>query len=725
MEELNSYDKGYFILMAHIEQRSGFLKECDGGLIESLAQKTYFKNSVLGFQKGRTRDKIKQLEQWMGYKLPYIEGSDCKSIDEIGKGDKKCYVKIGDSNFDSVALAFKDFKNRISLEKSTSSHGFIRSVEFLGGKLDGKKIYLSPELNCLIGIRGSGKSSIIEAIRYALDIPPSNSDNDYKREVVKNLLGSGGQVILELQDNYGNLYRIKRILGEDPHVTDMDDKGVGAKIGSILSAPLYFGQKDLSAMDNGFELTLLDKIVGEVSGNFETQISNIEERISSKMKGFINLENKINNGGELEKDLSDIKHKIKIFEEKGLSDKLSKQVNFQQDKATIDNVNTLVGKYIQALQNIISSEELSMLIKLEKSNSQEVPELFEKLRVEIKKVTSTKNKIEEIIQEVKDSKSKLVEFSNEMNNTITSLEEEFAEIKREIDIPNLNPDDFSALKLRETKIEEAIEKIDQQENEKNKLVVELNELVQERNDTLLKELEIYKNEINRINQSQTSLKLHITFKGDKKEFLTQLKDSFKGTSVSTSSYEQITGKFPDFTSLVIDILLKDSEKISQILPDTHLTKVKQRVREEYSSYLKHKTPNNITINYHGKPITNHSIGQRASALVLFILSQKNNNLIMIDQPEDDLDNQVIYNEIIKEIKSRKPDVQFIFATHNANIPVLGDSEQIISVSYDDEGITTDTGSIDSKLIQNKIVDIMEGGHEAFNRRTEIYNLWRN
>ncbi|OOG01344.1 hypothetical protein AXE87_14115 [Listeria monocytogenes] len=725
IEELNSYDKGYFILMAHIEQRSGFLKECDGGLIESLAQKTYFKNSVLGFQKGRTRDKIKQLEQWMGYKLPYIEGSDCKSIDEIGKGDKKCYVKIGDSNFDSVALAFKDFKNRISLEKSTSSHGFIRSVEFLGGKLDGKKIYLSPELNCLIGIRGSGKSSIIEAIRYALDIPPSNSDNDYKREVVKNLLGSGGQVILELQDNYGNLYRIKRILGEDPHVTDMDDKGVGAKIGSILSAPLYFGQKDLSAMDNGFELTLLDKIVGEVSGNFETQISNIEERISSKMKGFINLENKINNGGELEKDLSDIKHKIKIFEEKGLSDKLSKQVNFQQDKATIDNVNTLVGKYIQALQNIISSEELSMLIKLEKSNSQEVPELFEKLRIEIKKVTSTKNKIEEIIQEVKDSKSKLVEFSNEMNNTITSLEEEFAEIKREIDIPNLNPDDFSALKLRETKIEEAIEKIDQQENEKNKLVVELNELVQERNDTLLKELEIYKNEINRINQSQTSLKLHITFKGDKKEFLTQLKDSFKGTSVSTSSYEQITGKFPDFTSLVIDILLKDSEKISQILPDTHLTKVKQRVREEYSSYLKHKTPNNITINYHGKPITNHSIGQRASALVLFILSQKNNNLIMIDQPEDDLDNQVIYNEIIKEIKSRKPDVQFIFATHNANIPVLGDSEQIISVSYDDEGITTDTGSIDSKLIQNKIVDIMEGGHEAFNRRTEIYNLWRN
>lgn len=98
---------------------------------------------------------------------------------------------------------------------------------------------------------------------------------------------------------------------------------------------------------------------------------------------------------------------------------------------------------------------------------------------------------------------------------------------------------------------------------------------------------------------------------------------------------------------------------------------------------------------------------------------------MIDQPEDDLDNQVIYNEIIKEIKLRKPDVQFIFATHNANIPVLGDSEQVIAVSYDPEKIETTTGSIDDKLIQNKIVDIMEGGQEAFNKRTEIYNLWKN
>ncbi|MDN6256052.1 MAG: ATP-binding protein, partial [Tetragenococcus koreensis] len=164
---------------------------------------------------------------------------------------------------------------------------------------------------------------------------------------------------------------------------------------------------------------------------------------------------------------------------------------------------------------------------------------------------------------------------------------------------------------------------------------------------------------------------------------------------------------------------------STLVTEAQLPKVKEMIKENYHELLRFRTPNKIEIKYHGKPIAKHSIGQRASALVLFILSQKDNNLIMIDQPEDDLDNQVIYNEIIKKVKERKPEVQFIFATHNANIPVLGDSEQVIAVSYDEKQFSTEIGSIDNKNIQNKIVDIMEGGQEAFNKRTQIYNLWKN
>ena len=120
----------------------------------------------------------------------------------------------------------------------------------------------------------------------------------------------------------------------------------------------------------------------------------------------------------------------------------------------------------------------------------------------------------------------------------------------------------------------------------------------------------------------------------------------------------------------------------------------------------------------------HSLGQRASALILFVLSQQENDVIIIDQPEDDLDNQTIYEDVIKLIRSMKPNTQFIFATHNANFPVLGDSEQIISCIYSDDAINITAGSIDCPQLQRQVVDIMEGGEEAFKQRKRIYETWK-
>ncbi len=103
---------------------------------------------------------------------------------------------------------------------------------------------------------------------------------------------------------------------------------------------------------------------------------------------------------------------------------------------------------------------------------------------------------------------------------------------------------------------------------------------------------------------------------------------------------------------------------------------------------------------------------------------KETDVLIIDQPEDDLDNQTIYRDVIKEIKSLKGNMQFIFATHNANIPVLGDSEKIFACDYSENKIAVQDGTIDNREIQKAIVAIMEGGKEAFNRRKNIYELWR-
>lgn len=119
----------------------------------------------------------------------------------------------------------------------------------------------------------------------------------------------------------------------------------------------------------------------------------------------------------------------------------------------------------------------------------------------------------------------------------------------------------------------------------------------------------------------------------------------------------------------------------------------------------------------------HSIGQRASALILFILMQSNNDIILIDQPEDDLDNKIIYDEVITAIVKKKQDMQFIFATHNANIPVLGDAERIFVVEYQDTKIDISQGNIDLQSTHKHIVDIMEGGKDAFDKRQLIYTSW--
>ena len=724
IEALNSYKKDFFILMAHIEQKSGFFKECDGGLIETLSKNQLFKDKVLGFQKGRTRDNMKQLEQWMKYKIPYIEGSDCKSISDIGKG-KKSFIKIGESCFDSVLLAFKDHENRISLLNQESQHGYIKSIEFIGGKLDQQTINLSPELNSLIGIRGSGKSSIIEAIRFALNIPTSKADEEYKREVVNNILDSGGQVILNLQDDYNKRYKIKRILGETPHILDEFDKEIGVKIDTILQGPLYFGQKDLSSMDDGFELNLLNKLVGKKTRDSKSHLSEIEEDFTSKVKKLINIENKVNSVVELRKNLSDIEHKIKIFVENGLSEKLSKQVNFQKDKETIVNAYDLMDKITNKVDNLIAIDEFSELYKITDLKAEAVPELFDKLSNEILKVMKNKAEIEKILNEFNESSKQIKGYSKEIQEIIHSLEEEFAAIKRMINIPNLNPDDFAKLKLEEERITKSIEKNSKKEIEKKEVELNIREISGLRNEALRKEFDVYRCEIEKINSNQEALEISIDFKGNKEHFEKQLRSELKGAKLLANNYIKITEEFSDFSSVVIDSLLDNSLKMKELLTEIQLSKIKSKIRKNYAELIKIRTPNKIEIKYHGKPIIKHSIGQRASALVLFILSQKENNLIMIDQPEDDLDNQIIYNEIIKEIKSRKKDVQFIFATHNANIPVLGDSDQVIAVSYDEKKVDVSTGSIDNKDIQSKVVDIMEGGREAFTKRTEIYNLWSN
>ncbi|EMA55607.1 AAA family ATPase [Halococcus salifodinae] len=121
-----------------------------------------------------------------------------------------------------------------------------------------------------------------------------------------------------------------------------------------------------------------------------------------------------------------------------------------------------------------------------------------------------------------------------------------------------------------------------------------------------------------------------------------------------------------------------------------------------------------------KPLSEMSDGQRCTALLSIAMLERAVPLV-IDQPEDMLDNKFIYSSVVRLLRSIKRERQVITATHNANIPVLGDAEQIVVLSSSGgQGHFTTRGSIDEPTVRQKVQQILEGGRDAFHRRSQKY-----
>lgn len=123
-----------------------------------------------------------------------------------------------------------------------------------------------------------------------------------------------------------------------------------------------------------------------------------------------------------------------------------------------------------------------------------------------------------------------------------------------------------------------------------------------------------------------------------------------------------------------------------------------------------------------KSLKNASAGQRTSAILTFILADGDAPLVL-DQPEDDLDNHLIYDLVVERIKYCKQKRQIIVITHNANIPVNGDAELIIAMNSSSRDLSVfKSGTIEDKELRDEICSVMEGGEKAFTMRASRYAL---
>ena len=305
------------------------------------------------------------------------------------------------------------------------------------------------------------------------------------------------------------------------------------------------------------------------------------------------------------------------------------------------------------------------------------------------------------------------------------LVDEFAGIERKLAEElkssagqNINSEEFLKLKQKLAHTSALLTTLVKQGTQKDAIESALAQDLQSLNELWHEEFQLIKTELDKIGGSSSVLTIDSGYKEDKNSFFDFMKSVFKGSGIRETTFQKIADDYQDFIAIYQDF--ENAKSVFGSNPQTLVDLFTKNLK----TLLTYQTPNEFTINYRGKELQHHSLGQRASALILFVLSQRENDVIMIDQPEDDLDNQTIYEDVIKLVRQMKPNVQFIFATHNPNIPVLGDADQIHACTFMDDTISVQSGSIDDPAQQKTIVEIMEGGREAFNRRKEIYQIWK-
>ena len=439
LKALESYNRDFFIVFAHVEANSGLWYELGGGRMQALATEPLIRKYTFGFQKVRSHDKADdvcrtKVQHWWESTYPAeVEGSDPKSIDQIGKG-RKTYLKLGDLGFDAVKFALTDHKFRLSTEVPSVDHSHVNAIRFEGGLLDGQRVTFSPHLNCLIGIQGSGKSSILESLRYALDIPFGDKaqDKDYKSDLLPHILKSGGKIIVEATDRHGERFEVSRIWNHSPDVYVDGSLRPGVSIkDTIITKPLYFGQKDLSAAGKGFGHDLVEKLMGDSLRAVRQKIEQKAEELEIAVQKFLSVRSDNEEKQVLEDKLKDIEFKLENFDKHGIKEKLEKQLAYSEDLTYCESIDETAAGWHKVIDNAVTQAEDDFK-QLETHSSEHNKEFFTRYSTKLKELKDTVVTAKALASTISFKSTELDALRKELESVRDGLKEEFAETERNL-----------------------------------------------------------------------------------------------------------------------------------------------------------------------------------------------------------------------------------------------------------------------------------------------------
>ena len=732
VDELDGLSRGdYFLVFAHVEEAKGLWRELGMGKLATWQEKRFdaVRSRALGFQKVRSYNKTDEADKPCRTKVKNalgdwypaeVEGSDPKKIDEIGRG-KTSYLKLGALSFEAVKFALFDHAHRVRPELPEPRQAVqLRQVRFNGGALNGLTVPLSPSLNCLIGPRGNGKSTVIECLRHALGFA-AVADETYKSGLVERMLSPAGKVIVEAVDAFGREVRLERERTGQPSVylDGVYRDNVSPK--AILKDILYFGQKDLSARSESFDESFLDQLLADrIDPRRQEEAALIEgvRQAARQLKETLEATEQM---AALQKEKNELDVQLQVFTDKGVDKKLADMTLFDGDRQAILVWQAALKELGTNLKDAADWDEADAAyptLKSDRSQAAAADLAMAKAKSEQAKASAqaTLQSLRLAFTSVGDALQKLAPVQE-------ALKLEVSELQKTLNEPLLDLELFRKKKARLEQLTKLLAAGAQRAKTEQAARDLLGAAVNKLHDFWRERFSEREAEVRRLeSELPQDIRLQTAFKGKRRAFGEFLRSKFRGSGLQAASYEAMEETFVDGRELYQSRALLEVEAS---LSETASVKVRGTLLEHLADFLTFRTPDETTILYEKKPLGAYSLGQRATVILHILMHLQRHPVILIDQPEDDLDNETLYTHFIQQLQDRKELTQFVFATHNPNIPVLGDAEQAIVCRKEGETFSFDHGSIDDKNIQQRIVTVMEGGKDAFQRRKEIYQLWKS
>lgn len=667
--------------------------------------------------------------------LAVIHADDVMGPRQLRQPGASTWFKVSSCSLESLKLAVRTPETRVSLDDPQSKpQPRIKSVSWVGGYFDGVTVPISSDLTALIGGRGAGKSTVIESIRYALEIQPISAQmvRDHKA-IVEQVLNVGTVVRVEVESVAPTLqsYTIQREVPHPPVVLDSAGIRTNLAPADVIGAVEVFGQHELAELsgDSDSIAKLIRRFNGSVGEDpaledVRKRLRENREELRKAEEAKVELEEELAQADRLEEQLdrykeTDVPGKLRGHEQITLD-----QAVFSEGMSRIAAARTLLDQYRKSA----SLTNLDAVI----DNIDGTPQMER-----LSRVKTTLEGLRRVLEELGDQAAAAIDAAQaEIQaaqadwEAATSVEREgYGEVLRSLADEGLDPGKYIAAKKRLASIKAAAPRLDA-----NAKVIR--ELLEARSG-MLDEL--------RAHEMDATERLHEAIRSannaaggvvvvkplpakDRSHVIDLIKARVSGqrTQIVAAIQE------PTFSPQALaEAIRAGTEELAKLGIRGAQASNLLGVGEELARELEELTLSlgvEVLLMIDGlqglRSLDQLSKGQRATALLLLLLSASDAPLI-IDQPEDDLDNNFIYKGVVRHLRELKGKRQIIASTHNANVPVLGDAELIVVLENDgDHGRPSDSGvgSLDDRTIRSLAENILEGGPAAFNARQHLYGF---